>query len=200
MRLAKSGFLASFLLLGVCDSASSVVFHIDRQSDTTATITATGTLDGSLSSTSIFFLPGVFGDPPDANNNSVFVSSTMSIPAAPPLGALGPLQINVAFDCDICGSAPAIYFGNSSSLSFPVPFAAGATVTGSLVIELVAGTFAPVGTTGTAYWGDFANQTGTWVIEGAAVPLPASLPLFAGGLAVVGWLVRRRQVGAPGLR
>ncbi len=33
-------------------------------------------------------------------------------------------------------------------------------------------------------------------IDAVATPLPATLPLFAGGLGVLGWIARRRKIGA----
>jgi hypothetical protein len=61
-------------------------------------------------------------------------------------------------------------------------------------------TFALVGASGDAYWGTAFNQTltGTWEIV-APAPLPATLPLFATGLAALalfGW--RRKRTGKTG--
>lgn len=37
------------------------------------------------------------------------------------------------------------------------------------------------------------HQPGTWSVTNVTTPVPAALPLFASGLAVLGWAARRRQ-------
>src|SRR5262249_31628400 len=58
-------------------------------------------------------------------------------------------------------------------------------------------TFASLGVTPGTYvwtWGTGADQSFTLQIgQVTAVPLPAALPLFAGGLAGLGWLARRKR-------
>ncbi len=48
-----------------------------------------------------------------------------------------------------------------------------------------------------AFQGLFTNPDSTVFIDNisaiASTPLPAALPLFAGGLGVMGWLARRRK-------
>jgi hypothetical protein len=82
---------------------------------------------------------------------------------------------------------------NIPAFAFPdlaaVPSSAPAS-TPLIPIDLVAGT----DLTGPIFAFDDPVQVGTWeVTVTAATPLPAALPLFAGGLGVIGFLAKRRK-------
>jgi len=192
MRPVRVVLVALALLLAgfaALNPAAAVVFHIERLSDRQAVITATGVLEDfdplidRPAHTNIISLDGVldslaFDAPPE---NSIFQSSTMQI---------GTRPIDFAHDCrTFINCDPLIYFGSSDG------FTVGSAVSGALTVELTAhATFAPIGSTGVAYWGIFVSpvRTGTWVMEAPSnpVPIPPALPLFATGLVVLGWVAK----------
>lgn len=197
---AKLIGLVLFLAASPLTAKASVLFDIERLSDTQGILTASGSIDAGATTPNFyneFTVNPYSSGPPPSENVSVFGSSTLTE---------GGFPIVFAWDCGTLYSCingqPAIYFGAGGIAEF----GPGQTFSGALNLVLTAGTtFAPVGTTGNVYWG---NQTagevitlvGTWEMTAAtATPLPAGLPLFATGLGAMGlfgWRRKRKNTAA----
>lgn len=179
---------------------ATLLFEIERASDTSARVTATGTLTGPPPVLNTHQLH--FGDPYDIgptglDNRDVFVSSTMQVGTVPIDAAyvLGPDHIGL-------GEDPWLYILNSSIIGF-IGLDAPVTVTGAIYWALPSDlTFASIGTTGPVNWGfgpitnsgGGSYNVGSWVMVAAAVPVPSSLLLLALGIASIGY--QRKQAAS----
>jgi hypothetical protein len=143
-RQLKPLAFALFLIAYPLTAKASVLFDIERLSDTQGILTGTGSIDaGTIPPNALyaeFSVTPYSSGPPASENTSVFGSSTLTE---------GGFPIVFAYDCGTLfgcvNGLPAIYFGSGGDALF-VP---GQTFSGALNLVLTAGTtFAPVGSTG----------------------------------------------------
>ena len=193
-KLAWIVLLCGGALFGVIIPASaSVLFQIERVSDTQGILTGSGSIALGTTLPELQFndlaLSNPFSAVPSGTNinDDVYQSSNLQV---------GLIIVNAAYTCvafaSACPSVPNIYLAGNS------PFSPGDIVAGTLNLQLLATySFAAVGTSGDVFWGlDSAHPplVGTWEIVGSATtPLPAALPLFATGVGALGLLGRRRK-------
>ena len=177
--------------IGITTSANaSLIFSIERVSDTKAKVTATGTLGSTFvegDGDTISFQNPFNLEPIGFDNRSVFDTSTMQV---------GSLPISnswiMAPDFSPANGTSWIYFTSNAQGSF----AAGSAVSGTLEWMLPADlSLAAVGSTGIVTWGTASQgvETGTWTMV-QAVPIPAAVWLFGAGLIGLVGLARRKKV------
>jgi len=178
--------------LGIITSANaSLIFEIERISDTVANVTATGTLvlaETPVNGHQISFRDPFGIDPPENEYSWVFGSSTMLI---------GTVPVDFAYSLGMnwvsAGGVPWIYIGKIIGDHI---LTAGSSITGTLEWVLPASmTLAPVGSTGAVNWGHAADgiDTGTWnMVSAGVVPVPATVWLFGSGLIGLVVMARRR--------
>jgi hypothetical protein len=181
-----------FLLFSSAGAHASLLFEMERISDTQAIISGTGTLEdvlGGVNTHMLSFFDPFDVDPIEIDNIDIFSESTLNIGSAfvNNARAFGPGYVSAA-------GSPWIYVYNTSNTYLQ----SGDMPVGELNVQLSGGmTFAPVGSSGAVNWGfaDVGNSTGRWMmVEGdshVSVPAPASLSLIAMGLGLLG-IVRRR--------
>lgn len=157
---------------------AEVILQIERVNDTTGIVSGIGSLGNvqPADDQHIMLLNGnnLFTKAPtNGENVSIFGSSTMSI---------GDRAISWAVDGApgvAKWSDPIVYFGTS-----PYNFTPGASIAGSLVLNLTPGTtWGSIGSSGTLYWGVYPDPgrtiiEGTWQIVGPSNPCRSSNPLF----------------------
>lgn len=191
-------FLKSLACLAaVCLSSSvhaSLLFTIDRFSDRTASVSASGALDEVSPpqfNNHLIIFEDLFGSPLSALYENAFQSSTMQ--------AGGP-SIDLAYTASaashfLLSRKDGLYMGSGYPSPHPL-FTSGNTITGVLNLALPSDAiFAGVGTTGAVYWGPGFSQNikiGSYVIVAdTAVPEPTSVALF--GLGLLGFVALRRK-------
>ena len=168
---------------------ASVHLTIERLSDTSGILTATGNVPSAPtpSNSHLLFLDNPFAIPTTGNNNA-FMSSSLNY---------GGQAIDFIYDAaaffDAFGNGnPVLYFG---FLSFGMFSPSGSFDSGALAFDLTGGaTLAAIGSSGAVNWGAYSNAVGAgdWVMTGS-VPEPETYAMMVAGLGLLGWVGRRRK-------
>lgn len=172
-RQAIAATVTGLLLVGFsASSGASIILTVERQSDTTALITGSGTTD--------------------------FSGYSISMTGAATTGdsGLDGLSGDFAIGADPLVYAYVRYLTNDVWLSMDDDWFAGVAISGSALVTLDVETWAAVGSSGTVtiQGGIFEGQTtGTWtMVDGASVPEPGILGLFGLGIVGLGFARRRK--------
>jgi hypothetical protein len=138
---------------------------------------------------------GAFTDPPTTNTLEGFLSTFVPrIGTASPNNPIGNLE-----KFDTANKTFTVYLANLGIETLAADSCVGVTNTCGEDLT-IGGDKLPLGAfivsfldTGTGNVIGTANSGDLFVNQLAATPLPAALPLFAGGLGLMGWLTRRRK-------
>ena len=170
MRTALSISLAALLWAATSTTHAVLVFTIDRQSDTVATVSVTGTLDTLAP---FIYLNDALAGPGNSGTDGFVLDM-------PPLTIGGGSPVSV---------------GGETTLDFGMlgpTFMTGAA-SGSLTVNLSGGTeiWASAGSSGNVFTGldGMGANIGTWTV----VPIPAAAWLFGTGLLSLAGIMHRRQ-------
>jgi len=169
--------LAYFALLGWSPAHAALVFEVLRINDTTAQITATGSLD----------IAGI-----GSGDSGGIANYWLSLDGATSTGDPGFDSFIGAFT--IGGATPDEVFTRKLTNDFWLTFAAsptvGSTITGLMTATLDVETWAAAGATGTISAG--SNIVGSYSVI-SAVPIPAAVWLFGSGLLGLAGIARRKK-------
>ncbi len=176
--------LLVLILLLTSSAQAAVVIRIERNSDTTARISGSGTITSyDDSGGRVFFrlLESPAGPPPASgilhsiNNNTLSVGGVL-------LNRSGSFD-----DLTVPAAIPAhTYLAMNDQ---PADFSEFA---GSVEIQLNGQIWDPVGTSGSVIWGNSTNQVGTWsIVAPVAIPEPSCFGFLS--VVAVASLVRRRR-------
>lgn len=204
-------------LFGATAAHSTVVFTIERYSDTLGVLSGTGTIDRAfVRNAQNLALDAPLTADPTYPYDKTFV---YNIERNPSVGGgemlVGTEDIDFAFAAGAAVNytgtgANSIYFGDSDAISY-----LEGAISGSIVLDLrwVGATFAPIGSSGTVFNGAACSscgtvvEVGTWEmiaglgnppeVSGPPLPLPPTLVLLISGFASIAVLNARGRGPVP---
>jgi hypothetical protein len=165
--------------LAPLNSNATLLFEIERVSDTKANITGTGILDTAepTGPQNLFSFKNPFGIAPPSMDNRIIDDDGSTLKIGFPIVDIAWI---LGSGMSSAGGDPWIYIGRSRGSWVP-----GSTVTGSLSITLPSGiTFAAPGSTGLVNWGIGTDgiDAGTWIMVSGS----SSTPTYTVGGTVSG--------------
>jgi hypothetical protein len=192
INVAIASAFVGIVALAFADNARAASFTVDFE-QVGVNVVATGS--------GFFDLTGLSYEDTTGTGNSIIpdrsvvIVSYSSAPATDFYSATysGPGSFGPGGTTNQSGSGDPIWLNPSSDeIGVPQGYASGTEINDGMTFDNA--TLASLGLTAGVYnytYGSAADQDYTVEIGVAATPLPAALPLFAGGLGMVGFLSRR---------